>query len=103
VPYQLLKERLLRRLAKRNVEPVDVIHEEFCLFPMNLPLPNLQQQLLAFGSAASMVHPASGYLIGALLRRAPSFADAIASGIADPELAAAVIQNQPGGFCGPLN
>ena len=91
VPYQLLKERLLRRLAKRNVEPVDVIHEEFCLFPMNLPLPNLQQQLLAFGSAASMVHPASGYLIGALLRRAPSFADAIAAGIADPELAAAVI------------
>ena len=91
VPYGVLKERLWRRLALRGIEPLQVQHEEFCLFPMNLALPDLKQQLLAFGSAASMVHPASGYLIGALLRRAPGFAAAIAAGLSQPELSSALI------------
>jgi lycopene cyclase-like protein len=56
-----------------------VEHEEFCLFPMNLPLPDLDQPVLAFGGAAAMVHPASGYLVGALLRRAPVLAAAVAA------------------------
>ena len=46
---------------------------------MNLPLPNLDQPVLAFGGAAAMVHPASGYLVGALLRRAPVLAAAVAA------------------------
>ena len=41
---------------------------------MNLPLPYRKQSLLAFGGSASMVHPASGYMVGALLRRAPELA-----------------------------
>jgi lycopene beta-cyclase len=86
VPYRQLQERLKRRLALEGIKVVEIKHEEFCLFPMNLALPDMQQQLLAFGAAASMVHPASGYLVGALLRRAPGFADAIAAGIANPEL-----------------
>jgi len=61
-----------------------VQHEEFCLFPMNLPLPDRQQQVLAFGGAASLVHPSSGYMVGSLLRRAPALADAIAAGLIDP-------------------
>jgi lycopene cyclase-like protein len=56
-----------------------VEHEEFCLFPMNLPLPDLDQPVLAFGGAAAMVHPASGYMVGALLRRAPVLASAVAA------------------------
>jgi hypothetical protein len=59
----------------------EVQHEEFCLFPMNLPLPDLQQRVVAFGGSAAMVHPASGYMVGALLRRAPDLADAIAAGL----------------------
>ena len=39
---------------------------------MNLPLPFKKQFVLGFGGSASMVHPASGYMIGSLLRRAPS-------------------------------
>jgi lycopene beta-cyclase len=81
VPYDVLKDRLLRRLAHRGVVVEEVQHEEFCLFPMNLPLPDLQQRVVGFGGSASMVHPASGYMVGALLRRAPALAEAIADGL----------------------
>jgi lycopene cyclase-like protein len=81
VPYDVLKDRLLRRLALRGISVEEVQHEEFCLFPMNLPLPDLQQRVVAFGGSAAMVHPASGYMVGALLRRAPDLADAIAAGL----------------------
>ena len=63
-----------------------VEEEEFCLFPMNMPLPDLDQQLLAFGGGATLVHPASGYMIGALLRRSHALAQAIADGLADANL-----------------
>ena len=86
VPYDVLKDRLMRRLALRGIALEEAQHEEFCLFPMNLPLPDLRQQLLAFGGAASLVHPASGYMVGSLLRRAPALAAAIAAGLNDPSL-----------------
>ena len=94
VPYDVLKQRLMRRLALRGIEVEAVEHEEFCLFPMNLPPPDQDQQLVAFGGAASMVHPASGYLVGALLRRAPALADAIAAGLADPALDAPALASR---------
>jgi lycopene cyclase-like protein len=86
VPFAVLKDRLHRRLAHGGIQVEQVEHEEFCLFPMNLPLPDLSQQVVGFGGAASMVHPASGYMVGSLLRRAPALADAIAQGLADPAL-----------------
>ncbi|NOL47360.1 lycopene beta cyclase [Synechococcus sp. MIT S9220] len=86
VPYDLLKRRLQQRLDRRGVQITEVIHEEFCLFPMNLPLPDRSQPVLAFGGAASMVHPASGYMVGSLLRRAPGLAEALAAALADPSL-----------------
>lgn len=79
VPFDTLRQRLHRRLAHRGVAVLEVDHEEFCLFPMNLPLPDLQQPVLGFGGAASMVHPASGYMVGALLRRAPAVAAAVSA------------------------
>ncbi|TVS06694.1 MAG: lycopene cyclase family protein [Cyanobium sp. PLM2.Bin73] len=84
LPYDTLRQRLERRLAHRGVAIEAVEHEELCLFPMNLPLPDLDQPLLAFGGAAAMVHPASGYLVGALLRRGPALAAALAAALADP-------------------
>jgi lycopene cyclase-like protein len=82
VPFSLLKQRLHRRLAQRGVAVVEVLHEELCLFPMNPALPDLAQRVVGFGGAAAMVHPASGYLVGGLLRRAPDLADAIAAALA---------------------
>lgn len=85
LPFDTLRQRLERRLAHRGVAIEAVEHEELCLFPMNLPLPDLDQPLLAFGGSAAMVHPASGYLVGALLRRAPGLAAALAAALrADP-------------------
>ena len=82
VAFDELRRRLHRRLAYGGVEITTIEHEEFCLFPMNPALPDLSQRLLAFGGAASMVHPASGYLLGSLLRRAPDLAACVASGLA---------------------
>jgi len=91
VPYAVLKQRLQQRLDQRGVAITEVIHEEFCLFPMNLPLPDRSQPLLAFGGAASMVHPASGYMVGSLLRRGPDLAKALAEALANPNLGSAAL------------
>ena len=91
VPFAVLKQRLERRLAHRGVAITAVEHEEFCLFPMNLPLPDLDQPLLGFGGAAAMVHPASGYMVGSLLRRAPAVAAAVAAAMADPATPSAAL------------
>ncbi len=91
VPFDVLQQRLQRRLAQRGVQVLEVEHEEFCLFPMNLPLPDLQQPVLGFGGAASMVHPASGYMVGALLRRAPAVAAAVAAAMADTAAPSALL------------
>jgi len=76
--FKSLKARLNSRLSSKGIQIEEIIHEEHCLFPMNLPLPHRDQPLLAFGGSASMVHPASGYMVGSLLRRAPSLAKEIA-------------------------
>ena len=87
ISFKILKERLHRRLFQRGVKIEEVIHEEHCLFPMNLPLPDRRQPLLAFGGAASMVHPASGYMVGALLRRAPALAKELSTAMSiEPSL-----------------
>jgi len=84
VPFPLLRQRLLARLAHRGVRVETIEHEEFCLFPMNPPLPDLHQPVVGFGGAAGMVHPASGFMVGSVLRRAPGLAAAIASAFEGP-------------------
>ena len=83
VSFDLLEKRLHKRLAHSGVTVTSVQHIERCLFPMNLPLPDFSQPVVGFGGAASMVHPASGYMVGALLRRAPELAAALAKGLQD--------------------
>ncbi len=81
VPFPTLQARLHKRLAHRGVAVREVLHEEFCLFPMNPPLPDLRQRVVGFGGAGGMVHPASGYMVGGVLRRAPELAGAIATAL----------------------
>ena len=82
-----LKDRLEKRLSHRNITITSMQHEELGLFlPMNMPIPDFKQQILGYGGAASMVHPASGYLIGNVLRRAPLVAKAISQAIEDKNL-----------------
>ncbi len=84
--FEYLKNRLNNRLKNRGITIEDVLHEENCLFPMNLPLPLRNQPILAFGGAASMVHPASGYMVGSLLRRAPMLSRQLKKYLNDPSL-----------------
>ena len=81
ISMEALKQRLHRRLAARGVKVVETHHIERCLFPMNMPLPDLTQAVVGFGGAASMVHPATGYMQGAMLRRGPDLARAIAQAL----------------------
>jgi lycopene beta-cyclase len=78
ISFDVLEKRLHQRLTLSGIDVTETHHVERCLFPMNLPLPDLHQPIVGFGGAASMVHPASGYLVGAMLRRAPGVAEAIA-------------------------
>ena len=80
-----LKKRLLCRLKNKGIQIDQILHEEKCLFPMNLPLPFKNQPILGFGGSASMVHPASGYMIGSLLRRAPLLAEKLAQYLKEPK------------------
>lgn len=84
VSFELLEQRLYQRLAHRGITVERIDHVEHCLFPMNLPVPDLAQPVVGFGGAASMVHPASGYMVGALLRRGPVLATAIAAALSNP-------------------
>lgn len=81
VPFAVLKQRLRQRLDHCGAVLDEILHEEFCLFPMNPPLPERPQRVVGFGGAAGMVHPASGFMVGSLLRRAPALAEAITQGM----------------------
>ncbi len=90
-----LQSRLHQRLTHNGLKITSLEHEELGLYlPMNMPLPDLKQPVLGFGGAASMVHPASGYLVGGLLRRSPSLAKAIAIAMQDEKASPEMIARE---------
>lgn len=82
VPLDLLERRLRSRLAARGCTARDVSHVERCVFAMNAPLPPAEPAI-AFGAAAAMIHPATGYHVAEALRRAPLLAGAVRDAISD--------------------
>lgn len=77
--FPALARRLHRRLDRLGVRRIGEPHElERCIIPMGTALPRGDQRTLAFGGAASMVHPATGYLLTNVLRRRERVAAAIA-------------------------
>ncbi|MFM1812541.1 MAG: hypothetical protein RLZZ336_1479 [Cyanobacteriota bacterium] len=82
VPFPVLQRRLAQRLERQGASIAAIEHEEFCLFPMNPALPARHQRVVGFGGAAGMVHPASGFMVGSLLRRGPNLARTIANALA---------------------
>uniref|UniRef100_A0A2P2MIA1 Uncharacterized protein MANES_16G099600 n=1 Tax=Rhizophora mucronata TaxID=61149 RepID=A0A2P2MIA1_RHIMU len=53
--------------------------QEWSYIPVGGSLPNTEQKNLAFGAAASMVHPATGYSVVRSLSEAPNYASVIAN------------------------
>jgi lycopene beta-cyclase len=91
VGQEELAARLHRRLAQRGIALLTCEHVEHCLFPMNSPMPDLRQAVVGFGGAASMVHPASGYQVGAALTLAPRVAKALAYAMSDADASPAAL------------
>ncbi|CAD7704594.1 unnamed protein product [Ostreobium quekettii] len=81
LPFADLKRRLERRLAALGIRVKHVIDEEWSYIPIGGPLPIRDQAVTAFGAAANLIHPATGYSIARTLREAPAMADAIADAV----------------------
>ncbi|MBW3603883.1 MAG: lycopene cyclase family protein [Actinobacteria bacterium] len=82
VPLRTLRQRLEQRLAHRGVRCTEVIAKERCAFAMDAPLPRVGAAV-AFGAAAAMVHPATGYQVAEALRRAPALAASLRQALDD--------------------
>lgn len=79
MPFDLLKRKLMSRLEAMGVRVLKVYEEEWSYIPVGGSLPNTDQKNLAFGAAASMVHPATGYSVVRSLSEAPTYASVIAN------------------------
>jgi len=95
VSFEECKKRCFARLKHLGVDvrPGTVTEEEFCYIPMGGPLPEPGQRVVAFGGAAVMVHPSTGYQLCRMMAAASEVAGALGSalGSADftPDAAAA--------------
>jgi lycopene beta-cyclase len=93
VPIRLLEARLRRRLRTLEIPVTRPRDVERCWIPMGGALPDLRQRVVGFGGAASMVHPATGYMLVRALLQAPdlaaSTAEALGAADADPVRCAA--------------
>nr|ACF21783.1 lycopene epsilon-cyclase [Gentiana lutea]BAA88845.1 Lycopene epsilon cyclase [Gentiana lutea] len=78
MPFDLLRRKLISRLDTMGVRIIRTYEEEWSYIPVGGSLPNTEQKNLAFGAAASMVHPATGYSVVRSLSEAPKYASAIA-------------------------
>lgn len=67
-----------RLLTHRLLQIKHVHEEEWSYIPVGGPLPLGSQPVTAFGAAANLIHPATGYSIVRSLREAPGLADAMA-------------------------
>ncbi|KAK1313247.1 hypothetical protein QJS10_CPA06g01021 [Acorus calamus] len=78
MPFDLLKKKLMSRLEAMGIKILKIYEEEWSYIPVGGSLPNTEQKNLAFGAAASMVHPATGYSVVRSLSEAPTYASVIA-------------------------
>lgn len=81
VPFSVLKRRLYRRCEALGIKIDKVYEEEWSYIPTGGPLPLRSQAITAFGAAANLVHPATGYSIVRSFRESPKMADAISRAI----------------------
>lgn len=59
-----------------------VLDEEYSYIPVGGPMPRGDQAVTAFGAAANLVHPATGYSITRMLTESAPLADAVAAALA---------------------
>lgn len=90
-------ELLAPRLAARLGRPLDDLlaeasRTETVRIPMGVPPPRPDERIAAYGASAGMLHPATGYSVGASLAAAPAVADGIVE----------LLVSSPGAVPGPV-
>lgn len=87
VSFEECKRRCFARLEHLGiaVRPGSICDVEFCYIPMGGPLPEPGQRVVAFGGAAAMVHPSTGYQLCRMMAGANELATALGNGLADPK------------------
>lgn len=70
---------LIRLCLAHSAQVTQVLEEEWSYIPVGGPLPLGWQTATAFGAAANLVHPATGYSIARSLREAPALARQMAA------------------------
>lgn len=80
VSFDHLKGRLWSRLERRGLD-LEVARSEHVRIPMGLPIPTAPEGVLPFGGAASMVHPATGYMVGRSVQQAVPMAAEVSSAL----------------------
>lgn len=91
VDFERLEARLHRRLSALGVRLEQRVGVERVRIPMGGPLPARDQRVVGFGAAAGMVHPATGYQVGAALSRAPRLGAALARALDRPRATPAAV------------
>lgn len=79
--FEECKRRAFLRLKHHDINVLGVEEEEYCYIPMGGELPSLTQRVVAFGGAANMVHPSTGYHACRMLAASTDLAAAISAGI----------------------
>ncbi len=79
LPQPVLRRRLLARLARHGIAAPDGATVEHVRFPVDSPR-HRAPDVLGFGAAAPLVHPASGFSVASALGLAPGVAAALATG-----------------------
>lgn len=81
VPLNELKRRLDLRIKNMglNIKEIELI--ESGILPMNMPLPDLKQRVIGFGSAGGFVHHSTGWSIARSLRLSDPVAELVARGL----------------------
>lgn len=82
-----LKKRLIKRLAAQGTPILQIETDEWVSFPMNAQVPPANH-ILAFGSAAGMIHPISGFQVAQAFQKAPALAQVVAQALEKKENAA---------------
>lgn len=92
------KLRANLRLEHHGINVYGIEEEEYCYIPMGGELPDGTQRIVAFGAAANMVHPSTGYQACRMLASSTDVAEILGKMIKSPqttpdEIAATVYAN----------
>lgn len=83
--FETCKQRAMRRLEYHGMEVLGIEEEEYCYIPMGGELPDRTQRIVAFGGAANMVHPSTGYQACRMMAAATEVAKSVSRGLKEAQ------------------